>query len=131
MVAPAAVASAAGIGALWWWGSPALTALLTLAAAPTAALITVTIGSDGRASFALPRAEVGQGIVTSTAMIIAEELDLAAHGLRYIDCDPWAFVPATATAPPIVFRTDLDATCASIAASRVGPQLISLAIIGS
>ncbi|MGE9783102.1 molybdopterin cofactor-binding domain-containing protein [Janibacter sp. G368] len=50
--------------------------LLTLAAAPTAALITVTIGTDGRASFALPRAEVGQGIVTSTAMIIAEELDL-------------------------------------------------------
>ena len=50
--------------------------LLTLAAAPTSALITVTIGSDGRASFALPRAEVGQGIVTSTAMIIAEELDL-------------------------------------------------------
>lgn len=28
----AVLASAAGIGALWWWGSPALTALLTLAA---------------------------------------------------------------------------------------------------
>ncbi|WP_068260523.1 molybdopterin cofactor-binding domain-containing protein [Janibacter limosus] len=50
--------------------------LLTLAAAPTANLITVKIGTDGRASFALPRAEVGQGIVTSTTMIIAEELDL-------------------------------------------------------
>lgn len=50
--------------------------LLTLAAAPTANLIKVSIGEDGRASFALPRAEVGQGIVTSTAMIIAEELDL-------------------------------------------------------
>lgn len=50
--------------------------LLTLAAQPTANLITVRIGEDGRASFALPRAEVGQGIVTSTAMMIAEELDL-------------------------------------------------------
>lgn len=53
-----------------------LNELLTLAAAPTANLIKVTIGTDGRASFALPRAEVGQGIVTSSAMIIAEELDL-------------------------------------------------------
>ena len=31
---------------------------------------------DGTASFALPRAEVGQGITTSVAMLIAEELDL-------------------------------------------------------
>ncbi|KRE35903.1 isoquinoline 1-oxidoreductase [Janibacter sp. Soil728] len=50
--------------------------LLTLAAAPTASLITVKIGTDGRASFALPRAEVGQGIITSSTMMIAEELDL-------------------------------------------------------
>lgn len=50
--------------------------LLTTAATPTANLITVKIEKDGRASFALPRAEVGQGIVTSTAMIIAEELEL-------------------------------------------------------
>ncbi|KQY56984.1 MULTISPECIES: molybdopterin cofactor-binding domain-containing protein [unclassified Nocardioides] len=50
--------------------------LLTHAAMPTANLITVTMNEDGTASFALPRAEVGQGITTSTAMIIAEELDL-------------------------------------------------------
>src|SRR5699024_12651706 len=31
---------------------------------------------DGTASFALPRAEMGQGITTSTAMLIAEELEL-------------------------------------------------------
>ncbi len=53
-----------------------LNELLTIAAKPTANLITVTIGTDGRATFALPRAEVGQGIVTSSAMLIAEELDL-------------------------------------------------------
>ena len=46
------------------------------AAAPTANLITVTLHPDGTASFELPRAEVGQGITTSSAMLIAEELDL-------------------------------------------------------
>ena len=46
------------------------------AAMPTSHLITVVINEDGTASFALPRAEVGQGITTSTTMLIAEELDL-------------------------------------------------------
>ncbi|WP_019204247.1 NAD(P)/FAD-dependent oxidoreductase [Tsukamurella sp. 1534] len=50
---------------------------------------------------------------------IAEELDLAAHGLRYLECDPWAFAPTPpgTDAPPIVFRTDLDATAESVAAA--------------
>ena len=43
---------------------------------PTASLVKVSVNSDGTASFALPRSENGQGITTSTAMIIAEELDL-------------------------------------------------------
>ncbi|WP_324277374.1 GNAT family N-acetyltransferase [Blastococcus brunescens] len=52
---------------------------------------------------------------------IVEELDLAAHGLRYIDCDPWGFAPAPSPGTdgpdgrPLVFSVDLDATCASIA----------------
>ncbi|MGI8678134.1 MAG: molybdopterin cofactor-binding domain-containing protein, partial [Jatrophihabitans sp.] len=50
--------------------------LQNLAALPTSNLITITIGTDGVATFALPRAEVGQGITTSTSMIIAEELDM-------------------------------------------------------
>ena len=50
--------------------------LQTDAALPTSALISVTIKSDGTAHFAIPRMEVGQGITTSTAMILAEELDL-------------------------------------------------------
>jgi isoquinoline 1-oxidoreductase subunit beta len=53
-----------------------LTDLLTDAANLTASLITVTINSDGTASFALPRAEVGQGITTAVAMVIADELEL-------------------------------------------------------
>jgi len=47
-----------------------------LAAAPTSGLITVVIGEDGTASFAVPRAEVGQGMTTAIAMMVAEELDL-------------------------------------------------------
>lgn len=42
----------------------------------TSLLITIAINEDGTASFALPRMEVGQGITTSTAMIIADELDM-------------------------------------------------------
>jgi isoquinoline 1-oxidoreductase subunit beta len=51
-----------------------LTDLLTDAALPTSNLITVTVNSDDSVSFALPRAEVGQGITTAIAMTIADEL---------------------------------------------------------
>jgi len=54
-----------------------LTDLLSDATLPTANLITVVVNSDGTASFALPRAEVGQGITTAVAMTIADEMDLA------------------------------------------------------
>jgi isoquinoline 1-oxidoreductase beta subunit len=50
--------------------------LQNLAALPTSGLISVQVGTDGRASFAVPRAEVGQGMTTAVAMMIAEELDL-------------------------------------------------------
>lgn len=48
---------------------------------------------------------------------IIEELELDRFGLRYLDCDPWAFVPACPDtgAAPIVFHRDLDRTCASVA----------------
>jgi phytoene dehydrogenase-like protein len=58
---------------------------------------------------------------------IVEDLDLTAHGLRYIDCDPWGFAPAPSPGDPgpdgrpLVFSVDLDATCASIAAA-CGPD---------
>jgi isoquinoline 1-oxidoreductase subunit beta len=47
-----------------------------LAAAPTSGLISVRVDTDGTASFAVPRAEVGQGMTTAVAMMVAEELDL-------------------------------------------------------
>lgn len=46
------------------------------AAKPTSHLIWMEVREDGTVHFALPRMEVGQGIVTSTAMIIADELDV-------------------------------------------------------
>ncbi|MGH3745635.1 MAG: molybdopterin cofactor-binding domain-containing protein, partial [Mycobacteriales bacterium] len=56
--------------------------LLTDATLPTANLITVVVNTDGTASFALPRAESGQGITTSSAMLVAEELDLPLDKIR-------------------------------------------------
>jgi isoquinoline 1-oxidoreductase subunit beta len=63
---------------------------LTLAARPTSNLIAITINEDGTASFALPRAEVGQGITTAIAMLIAEELDLPLDrvGITLADARP-------------------------------------------
>jgi isoquinoline 1-oxidoreductase beta subunit len=68
--------------------SPDLTELIdlndvmTAAALPTSGLISVEVNPDGTVSFALPRAEVGQGITTSTAMLIAEELSLPLERVR-------------------------------------------------
>ena len=42
---------------------------------------------------------------------------VARHGLRYVDCDPWAFHPVPgAPGGGITFAADLDRTCASIEA---------------
>ncbi|MEU6260562.1 molybdopterin cofactor-binding domain-containing protein [Streptomyces sp. NPDC047043] len=75
--AAAAVPSAPGPAEIY-----DLNDMLTHATLPTANLITIRLDSDGTASFALPRAEVGQGITTSTAMIVAEELDLPLDQVR-------------------------------------------------
>lgn len=56
--------------------------LLTAAALPTSHLVTITLDTHGTAHFALPRAEVGQGVTTSSAMLIAEELDLPLDRVR-------------------------------------------------
>jgi isoquinoline 1-oxidoreductase subunit beta len=84
------IAAPTVVGAAQWFVEPAdasiptvqpvdlydLSDLLTDAALPTAGLITVTVNADGTVSFALPRAEVGQGITTAVAMTIADEMGL-------------------------------------------------------
>jgi isoquinoline 1-oxidoreductase beta subunit len=52
-----------------------LTDMLVLAAAPTVHDLVIEITTDNRVRFELPRAEVGQGITTTMAMILADEID--------------------------------------------------------
>ena len=49
---------------------------VTLTSLPTMPLVKLTIGTNGRVTFDMPRAESGQGISTALAMTIAEELDV-------------------------------------------------------
>jgi isoquinoline 1-oxidoreductase beta subunit len=65
-----------------------LSDLIKDAMAPTAHLITVEVNPDGTVSFALPRAEVGQGITTAVAMTIAEEMSLPVEKVRVTLSDP-------------------------------------------
>ncbi|HWC34012.1 MAG TPA: molybdopterin cofactor-binding domain-containing protein [Mycobacteriales bacterium] len=51
--------------------------LQVLATKATSNLITVEVHKDNTVSFALPRAEVGQGITTTMAMLIADEMDIS------------------------------------------------------
>ncbi|TWP46917.1 xanthine dehydrogenase family protein molybdopterin-binding subunit [Lentzea tibetensis] len=57
--------------------------ILILAGTPTAgALAVLEVGADGVVTLELPRAEVGQGITTAAAMLVAEELDLPLDRVR-------------------------------------------------
>ena len=76
------VAGAEQVGAAEVTDIVDLNDVMTLAAAPTSLLIRVEVHRDGTVSFALPRAEVGQGITTSTAMLIAEEMDISLDRVR-------------------------------------------------
>lgn len=49
---------------------------IILACAPTMPLVTLEVGTDGITRFEIPRIEMGQGMTTSMAMLIAEELDV-------------------------------------------------------
>jgi isoquinoline 1-oxidoreductase subunit beta len=69
-------AKAAGIPSSQPVDTVDLSDILTLAATPSFSLLTVQVNPDGTASFALPRAEVGQGLTTAFAMIIADEMGL-------------------------------------------------------
>ncbi|GAA0638919.1 molybdopterin-dependent oxidoreductase [Kutzneria viridogrisea] len=50
--------------------------ILILAGTPTANMLVLQVERDNRVHLQLPRAEVGQGLTTATAMLVAEELDV-------------------------------------------------------
>jgi isoquinoline 1-oxidoreductase beta subunit len=52
------------------------------AARPTANLLTITVHEDGTVGFELHRTEVGQGITTAIAMVIADEMDVPLDRVR-------------------------------------------------
>ncbi|MCG8914268.1 molybdopterin-dependent oxidoreductase [Actinokineospora sp. PR83] len=56
--------------------------VLILAGTPTAHMLVLRVDPDGTATLRLPRAEVGQGITTAAAMLVAEELDLPVDRVR-------------------------------------------------
>ncbi|PWW62721.1 xanthine dehydrogenase family protein molybdopterin-binding subunit [Actinokineospora spheciospongiae] len=56
--------------------------VLILAGTPTAHMLVLRVDPDGTATLRLPRAEVGQGITTAAAMLVAEELDLPVERVR-------------------------------------------------
>ena len=55
---------------------------LRIAMKPTEHLIVLKVGEDGHAVLELPRTEVGQGITTAMAMLVADELDLRLADVR-------------------------------------------------
>ncbi|MGW3626389.1 molybdopterin cofactor-binding domain-containing protein [Streptomyces sp. NPDC000880] len=56
--------------------------VLILAGAPTAGLLVLRVDEDGTVWFRLPREEVGQGLTTAVAMLVAEELDVPLSRIR-------------------------------------------------
>lgn len=59
-----------------------LSDVLNAVAAPTYGLLAITVDRKGVAHFQLPRSENGQGLTTTFAMIIADEMDLPMDKVR-------------------------------------------------
>ncbi|MGI8752745.1 MAG: molybdopterin cofactor-binding domain-containing protein [Acidimicrobiales bacterium] len=105
-----------------------LTDILYYAALPTANLITVVVNKNGTASFALPRVESGQGITTSTAMLIAEELDLPVHKVHVTLADARPELVANQFTAGSSTTTDTY-TAIRVAAALARQQLLQAAAI--
>jgi isoquinoline 1-oxidoreductase beta subunit len=60
---------------------------VTLTSLPTMPLVKVTNTGDGRVRLALPRLEVGQGIATASAMMLADKLRLPLSAIEVTSAD--------------------------------------------
>jgi isoquinoline 1-oxidoreductase beta subunit len=80
------------VAARWGLDVPSACAAETPAPDPTETPLDlyITLRSDGRVLTTLPRTEMGQGITTGVAMLVAEELDapLSSVDVRSADADP-------------------------------------------
>ncbi|MFF2044178.1 molybdopterin cofactor-binding domain-containing protein [Kitasatospora sp. NPDC058170] len=98
---PAAVRAEAAAAAPQLLGLPGIPDIvdlgdaLILAGLPTAHLLVLEITTAGRAALYLPRLEVGQGLTTTIAMLVADELDA-----RLADVD----VPLSDGRPDLLFN---------------------------
>ncbi len=62
------------------------------------------------------RFDVGSSVhIMFRSTPIMDELELAKHGLRYVELDPWAFYPVPDSEHAILFYRDVERTCESIA----------------
>lgn len=69
--------------------------LYKLCCTPTQDLLVLQVAENGRVRLELPRAEVGQGITTAAAILVAEELDVP---VSMVD------VPLSVTRPELIFN---------------------------
>jgi isoquinoline 1-oxidoreductase beta subunit len=97
-----------------------------LAAAATSGLITVVVNADGTASFAAIRTEVGQGMTTAIAMMIAEymDLDVGQVSVTLADARP-ELIFNQLTGGSNSMRSQYGPTCAAAALAR--QQLVQAA----
>ncbi|MFP2964278.1 molybdopterin cofactor-binding domain-containing protein, partial [Myxococcus sp. 1LA] len=75
--------------------------------ATTTLSLSLAVQTDGRVVTTLPRTEMGQGITTAVAMLVAEELDMALDtvDVRSADADPRWVIQLTGLSSTMRFLT--------------------------
>ena len=102
--------------------------LYTLATTPTADMLVLEVTDDGRVRLYLPRMEVGQGITTAIAMLVAEEMDIPLSKVE---------IPLSDARPELIFNqltggsTTIRSTYAPVrrAAAGARARLVSAAAV--
>ena len=75
---------------------------ITAASLPTMPLVVLKVGEDGRVRLELPRLEMGQGLDTACAIMVAEELDVP---VGQVD------VPLSDARPELLFNQQTGGSC--------------------
>lgn len=109
------------IAARWGLDVPEADAAEPLDGATTALSLYLAVQSDGRVVTTLPRTEMGQGITTAVAMLVAEELDLALDqvDVRSADADPRWVIQLTGLSSTMRFLTGPLRAAAAEARARL------------